>query len=439
MSLNNLIDAAVEKNNDALVKSLQELIRINSVYSEPKPGMPYGEGAAKALENALNLCASLGFRTKNLDNYVGYAEIGEGEEMFGIVVHLDVVPEGSGWLYPPYSATIADGKLYGRGAIDDKGPAVSCIYAVKSILDAGVVPNKRIRIIFGADEETAWRDVEHYMEAGEEIPTCGIAPDANFPVIFAEEALLGFGLVMDKTAAGIEEISGGTASNAVPDSCKATVIDKNGNPVTIETAGVAAHASLPHLGENAISKLMEELYAKHESGEINCPLSVFYHEKIGMDYYGEKLGFDVSDDSGRFTCNVGVARIEDNNVVLEFDMRVPVSLDPDDVTAKMKEHIKPYGLELVGEGCTPSVFMDKNGEMIKTLMNVYREITGDTETEPMAIGGATFARAFPNTVAFGALFPGRPMTEHQKNEHIELEDLTLMTKIYAQAIALLTK
>jgi len=435
MSLNSLIDAAVEKNNDELVKSLQELIRINSVCSDPKPGMPFGEGAAKALENALALCANLGFRTKNLDNYIGYAEIGEGEEIFGIVVHLDVVPEGSGWLYPPFSATIADGKMYGRGTIDDKGPAVSCIYAIKSILDAGIVPNKRIRIIFGADEETAWRDVEYYAEAGEEIPACGIAPDANFPVIFAEEALLGFELRMDKKAAGIEEISGGTASNAVPDSCKAIVLDKNDSPVTIETTGIAAHASLPHLGENAISKLMEQLYAKHESGEINCPVSVFYHDKFGMCYYGEKLGLDVTDDSGRFTCNIGVAKIDGNELVLDVDMRVPVTLDPDDVIAKMKEHIAPYGLTLTGENCTPSVFMDKNGEMIQTLMHVYQEITGDTESEPLAIGGATFARAFPNTVAFGALLPGRPMTEHQKNEFIDLADLLLITKIYAQAIA----
>ena len=439
MSLNSLIDAAVEKNNDALVKSLQELIRINSVYSDPKPGMPFGEGAAKALENALALCANLGFRTKNMDNYVGYAEIGEGEEMLGIVVHLDVVPEGSGWLYPPFSATIADNKMYGRGTIDDKGPAVSCIYAVKSILDAGIVPNKRIRMIFGADEETAWRDVEYYAAAGEEIPTCGIAPDANFPVIFAEEALLGFELRMNRKASGIEEISGGTATNAVPDACKAVVLDKNGNKITVETVGVAAHASLPHLGENAISKLMEELYAKHESGEINCPIAAFYHDKFGMCYYGEYLGFDVTDDSGRFTCNIGTAAVDGDEIVLGVDMRVPVTLNPDDVVAKMKEHIAPYGLTLTGESCTPSVFMDKNSEMIKTLMRVYSEITGDTESEPLAIGGATFARAFPNTVAFGALLPGRPMTEHQKNEFIDLDDLLLITKIYAQAIAKLVE
>lgn len=158
-----------------------------------------------------------------------------------------------------------------------------------------------------------------------------------------------------------------------------------------------------------------------------------------MCYYGENLGFDVTDDSGRFTCNIGTAAVDGDEIVLGVDMRVPVTLNPDDVIAKMKEHIAPYGLTLTGEGCTPSVFMDKNSEMIKTLMSVYSEITGDTESEPLAIGGATFARAFPNTVAFGALLPGRPMTEHQKNEFIDLDDLLLITKIYAQAIAKLVE
>ncbi len=438
MALNKNIDIAVEKNFDALVKDLQSLIQIKSVYDEEKPGMPFGEGCAAALNRALEICESLGFRTKNFDNYVGYAEIGEGEEMLGVVVHVDVVPEGNGWVEPPYAANIVDGVMYGRGTVDDKGPAVSCIYAVKAIYDAGLIPNKRIRFIFGADEETGWRDLEHYMEIGEEIPTYSIAPDANFPVIFAEKSMLGFDLVMDKKAAGIEEITGGNAVNAVPDHCKAVVTDKAGNKVEVEMTGVAAHASLPELGENAISKLMGELYKKHEAGEIDCPLAVFYNDKIAMDYNGNNFNVNCEDESGNLTMNVGLAGIDGDNVVLGVDVRCPVTHDYNAVVANIKAQAAEYGVTLTNDYATDPLYMEKDSELVKTLMSVYQEITGDM-SEPIAIGGATFARAVPNAVAFGALLPGRPLTEHQANEHVVLDDLMLITKIYAQAIAALVQ
>ncbi|MBE6030772.1 MAG: M20 family metallopeptidase [Clostridiales bacterium] len=436
MALNKNIDLAVEKNFDALVKDLQSLIQIRSVWAEEEPGMPFGKGCADALGRALEICENLGFKTVNYDNYVGYAEIGEGEEMLGIVVHVDVVPEGNGWNEPPFAANIVDGIMWGRGTIDDKGPAVSCIYAVKAIYDAGLIPNKRIRFIFGADEETGWRDLEHYAEVGGEIPTYSIAPDANFPVIFAEKSMLGFDLVMDKKAAGIVSIEGGNAVNAVPDFCKAVVTDKNGNELTVEMEGVAAHASLPELGENAISKLMGELYKKHVAGEIECPIAVFYNDKIAMDYNGNNFGVNCEDESGNLSMNIGLAGIDGDNVVLGVDVRCPVTHDYDAIVENIKGQVEAYGIKLENYYATGPLYMEKDSELVKTLMSVYQEMTGDM-SEPIAIGGATFARAVPNAVAFGALLPGRPLTEHQANEHIVLDDLMLITKIYAQAIAAL--
>lgn len=430
----NQLELAVSRYESAVVESLQQLVRINSVLSEEKPGMPFGEGPAKALESVLALCEKLGFRTKNLDNFVGYAEVGQGEEMLGILTHMDVVPEGTGWIYPPYNAVIADGKLFGRGTIDDKGPAIAAIYAVKAVMDAGIPLTKRIRILFGADEETGWRDMDHYMEAGEEVPTYSFAPDANFPVIFAEKGCLYFDLTMDAKEAGILSIAGGTASNAVPESCEIQVLGKDGIPVTVIAEGVAAHASLPEQGENAISKAMEELYTLDVSGTIRCPLASFYHEKIGMDYLGTGFGIAGSDESGCLTWNVGTATVADGKLRLSVDIRYPVTWDSQKLLNTIIAQAGEYGLAVEDAGTSAPLYMPKDSELIRKLMVVYRSITGD-ESEPLAIGGGTFARAMPNAVAFGPLLPGRPMTEHQKDEYILLEDLKTTTRIYAHAVA----
>lgn len=427
------LDDAVSRYDATVIENLQEIVRINSVLAEEQPGMPFGEGPAKALEYVLNLCRDLGFRTKNMDNYVGYAEIGQGDEMLGILTHLDVVPEGSGWSYPPYSATIADGKLYGRGAIDDKGPAIAAIYAVKAVMDAGIPLRKRVRIIFGTDEETGWRDMDYYFQQGEEVHTYSFAPDASFPVIFAEKGCVYFDLTMDAADSGLLSISGGTASNAVPELCTAQVADVNGKILTFQAEGIAAHASLPEQGENAISKVMEQIYSCHKEGTVHCAISQFYHDKINMDYLGRGFGISGSDESGCLTLNVGTATIKNGKLCFSVDIRHPVAWNSNQILDTITVQAKEYGLMVENAGFSGPLYMKTDSTLIQKLVVVYRELTGD-ESEPLAIGGGTFARAMPNTVAFGPLLPGRPMTEHQKDEFIFLDDLKLITRIYAHAV-----
>lgn len=191
-----ILDQYVDILKDELVKSTQEIIKIKSTEGEPKPGMPYGEGPGKALEKALMIADSLGFKTKNVDGYVGYAEYGEGDEMVGVLGHLDVVPEGDGWDYPPYGAEIHDGKIYGRGATDDKGPIMASLYALKAIKDSGLKLSKRVRILFGTNEETGSKEIEYYLKH-DEAPTIGFTPDANYPVIYAEKGITMFEVVKD--------------------------------------------------------------------------------------------------------------------------------------------------------------------------------------------------------------------------------------------------
>ncbi|HHY13423.1 MAG TPA: Sapep family Mn(2+)-dependent dipeptidase, partial [Thermoanaerobacterales bacterium] len=182
------LEKQIERYRNDIIKSVQEQIKIKSVKGESKPGMPFGEGPREALEHALKLSEELGFKTKNVDGYAGHAEYGEGDDIVGVLVHLDVVPEGTGWVHPPYGGEIHDGKIYGRGTIDNKGPAIAALYALKALKDSGVNMKRRVRIIFGTDEESGWEDMDYYME-NEENPMCGFSPDALFPIINSEKGI----------------------------------------------------------------------------------------------------------------------------------------------------------------------------------------------------------------------------------------------------------
>lgn len=184
-----MFEQAIESLKNDIISSTCELIKIPSVLSHSDTSsMPFGENCNRALEYVLDLGKNLGFRTKNIDGYCGYIEFGEGKEMLGIIGHLDVVPEGENWTYPPFDAHIFNNKIYGRGAIDDKGPVIASLYAMKAVIDTCKV-NKRVRLILGLNEENDWKCIEHYKKC-EEPPTFGFSPDADFPCIYAEKALL---------------------------------------------------------------------------------------------------------------------------------------------------------------------------------------------------------------------------------------------------------
>jgi len=423
-----------------MLRSLSELIRIPSVKAEKSEAGPFGENIAKALDHTLSLCDNLGFRTKNCDDYCGYAEIGEGETLFGILAHLDVVPAGEGWDHPPFGAEIDDEKLYGRGAIDDKGPIIACIYAIKELMDEDVRFNCRIRFIFGLDEESGWEDMDHYLKQ-EELPSVGFTPDADFPVIYGEKGILTFWFEDPKPDEDLmgEYIIGGDAINMVPAFCRASVLMKTGELKEIEVRGVAAHGSTPEVGDNAISKIMHKLYEMKSRGDLSPDSKLdkiinFYHDKIGYDYLGKDAGYARADqESGDLTINVGMIEVKDKVCKIGIDMRYPVTHKYDEILEGIRENIRNTHMTIGSVDHLKPVFMDQNSDLIRTLLSVYREITGDP-SEPLTMGGGTYARAMDNIVAFGPLFPGTVDTAHQKDEYISLSDLTKIKEIYKAAI-----
>lgn len=413
-----------------MLKTLDELCSFKSVaVNTENPENPYGEEVNKSLKYMLNLCEGFGFRTKNLDNRLGYAEIGDGEELFGVLCHLDVVPVGKGWDYEPFAATVDGDRIYGRGVIDDKGPCVASVYAMKDILDSGRKLNKRIRIIFGQSEENGhWTDMDYYKEH-EELPTMGITPDGDFPAIYGEKGIFRCIMSIPKEKAGFLRISGGQAANMVPDEARAEV--KIGDrTVEFFEEGKAAHGSLPHMGENAVSKLMRAVGEKTDE----CFLANFYNEHIGFDLHGERINLGISDEqSGKLTFNVGKIEMDETNVNLYIDIRYPVTYSLIDISKRLDETVEPFGFTTFLENHQLPVYMDKDGAFIKKLIEVYREHTG-RDDEPRVIGGGTYARAMSNIVAFGPMIPGRELTEHQKNEYILAEDFYLLRDIYRDAL-----
>lgn len=412
--------------NEKFYSDLDGILRIPSVAIDGDEKYPFGEECAKALDYMLDLCDSFGFRTKRCGNYLGYAEIGEGDEIVGILAHLDVVPAGSDWDYPPFALTKAtvDGeiRLIGRGVEDDKGPALICVYAMKKLLDDGVKLNRRVRLIFGLTEERGeWLDMQYYCKT-EQLPVVGFTPDAGFPTAYGEKGIAHLALTIKN--AGVDLVSGGSAANMVPDHC---ICEKDG--VKFEAVGKSAHGSVPKLGKNAIIACMEKLH-----GASPCSLSKFVTECFDERCDGSLLGCACSDEpSGELSLNLGVASSEGGDATLIIDIRYPVTADFSKIAAAIEKKCSEYGVvATILENKAP-VYFDKNGPLITTLCEIFKEHTG-SDAEPFVMGGGTYARAMPNIVSFGPGFPGAPETAHQKNEFFLDKYVDTACKIYSDTI-----
>ena len=332
---------------------------------------------------------------------------------------------------PPRGGAGAPGCL-GGAPLDDKGPTLAALFAMKDVQDAGVPLKRRIRLIFGQSEETSrWDDMEWY-KAHEELPVFGFTPDADFPALCGEKGILNFELSIPLAESGLLSIQGGEAMNMVPAQCTAAFPESDG-PTAIVTTGASAHASTPEKGENAISAMMDALIRRG----VQSPLVDFYQAHIGYDLHGERLGCAFSDEeSGQLTVNVGLARTEEARIVLSLDIRNPVTFTRQQVQSALETACAPYGITVECVKDMPPVYMDKNGKVIQAMMAVYRSVTGD-DSPPKVIGGGTYARAMPGIVAFGPMRPGRECTEHEKDEYILLDDLFQAQEIYRRTIEVL--
>jgi len=476
MNYFNLIDEYREE----MVSTLQELLSIKSVVTKgittkEEGFLPFGAGVHACFSYMLNKAKADGFETENVDNYGGHIEFGgfsfdeAGEmtatssEVVGVLAHLDVVPEGADWKYPPYGGEIADGKIYGRGASDNKGPVIASYYAMKALKDAGIIPEKKVRLILGLDEETNWEGITHYLSK-EKAPDVGFTPDADFPVIHGEKGILIFELVkkIGKTSnKGLElrTIMGGNAANMVADSARAVLRGDNyelvrevvanyksesghrvnvkgmGKSLEITTHGISSHGARPEQGLNAISIMMELLGRLPIVNEDMADFIGFYNEHIGFSLDGSKIGCGLSDEvSGKLIFNVGKINVDSEAARLDINVRYPVTSNEQEVYTSMMPVLNRHNFGIIMLKHHLPVYFPEDHPMVTTLMDVYRHQTGDMDSKPVIIGGGTYARAASGIVAFGATFPGEEEVAHQKDEYIAIDSLVKAAKIYAEAI-----
>ncbi|WP_312095669.1 dipeptidase PepV [Niallia sp.] len=463
----------VHNRKDSLLEDLQGLLQIKSVLDEENAtdDAPFGQGVKEALTYMLSLGEKDGFVSKNVQNVAGHLLYGEGAESVGILCHVDVVPEGDGWTSNPYKAEIRDGKIYARGALDDKGPTMAAYYAMKIVKELHLPLTKEIRMIIGTDEESDWRCVDTYFQE-ESMPTIGFAPDADFPIIYAEKGISDFDIVQkfSKTVSDTGEVkilsfASGRRYNMVPDFARAVLEVKEGEQTEIiqryqnylklenvpgrylidngdlvlELEGVSAHGLEPNNGVNAGLKLANFL-VELKLDEKAAHYFQFVRNFFVNDSRGKKLGIDYEDDiTGELTLNAGILEYHfDRGGKIGQTVRYPVTNDMDKAKEKLTKLLTEHGFSLENFSDSKPHYVEKDSGLIQTLSKVYEEQTGE-KAKLLSIGGGTYARSLEKGVAFGPLFPGREDIAHKKDEYMYIEDLIKATAIYAQAIYELAK
>ena len=439
----------------ALLSCLQENIRIPSVQGEAEEGAPYGADVRRSLDHVLACAEKLGFRTKNVDNYVGWCEYGEGDEMVAVLGHLDVVPAGDGWSFDPWGGEIRDGRIFGRGTMDDKGPSIAALYALAALRDSGMPLRRRIRLLFGCNEETGSADIKYYLAHGGEIPVMGFTPDGEYPVINGEKGIINVTFSHRYTQTGelkILSIHGGTAPNVVPASAcaklacpqalaqricqlKAPKIRYTATEygVFVEAEGVSAHGSTPGEGENAIGRLILALDTLPFEGEM-ADIIHFLAQKLAMETDGKSAGIYLQDAvSGELTLNWGTLDADGSSLSMKINYRYPVTKEFDDCGPALNESFAAAGFEKAAETHKAKLYIPEDSQLVRTLLKVYSEHTGH-DGKAKCIGGGTYAKALPNILAFGPIFPGDEVREHKPDEFIEIPKLMKNAQIIAAAM-----
>lgn len=427
-----------------MIAAISRLVEIPSVFAESSE-YPFGAAVDHCLDVALAMMAGLGFRTfKAPDGMYGYAEIGEGE-LFSVLCHLDVVQarQEDGWEHDPFRPMVQGDWLCGRGTQDDKGPSVAAIYALKSLLDEGHKLNKRVRFIFGIDEETMWDSIHAYCDR-EERPMSGFVPDSTFPLTYAEKGLLQLQIRSGKGFA--LPCRGGDSMNAVSAHAECPhdpaveralrelefAFHMDGDTVCVE--GLTAHAKNPWKGVNANLHLLRALRQagyEHDAITFACDM---LDKKFRFEGFSQE---DLSDFSGPVTVNLGKFSLDEQGAVLGIDLRLPVTCEKETILALVREKAAACHMTVEEFDWLRPIHVPLDSPLVSKLLQAYREVTGDAKTEPYISAGATFARAFDNCVAFGANMPHSPTSEHQPNERISIIKLMQATEVYRRAFSYL--
>ena len=429
----------VLKYKDQIIKDLEKFISINSVlvkYDPTNLEAPFGEGPRKALDFISEIAARDKFQNRNVANHVVEINYGDQKNFIVMAGHVDVVPIGKGWNTDPFKMVYSekDDMLRGRGTLDDKGPGLAAYYALKIIKEQNIQLKRRVKLLFGSDEESGSRCIKKYNELVTEIPDYGFIPDAEFPLIFSEKGILRIDILIRNE--DILKIDATNVYNMVPEYAEIEFMDQ----CVKKCEGKSAHGSLPHLGENAILKLAYNLDKEEIENNLTYILNKYFileGKKFLTDTKGELLGIKtINQETGDLSLNLGVHAIEGEYVKIGLDIRYPSNTTNEKIITTIKDTLSKSKVECIVREVSNNdpLYFSPVSKLVKTLEGIYRKHTGDNKTPILAIGGGTYAREFKNTIAFGAEFPNREPLMHAPNEGYPLKDLLQSVEIYIDAI-----
>ena len=464
LTYKNAIDNYIEEHREPFLAQLSELCRINSEKAQPQEGMPYGAGAAECLAAALNMAEESGFEVRNYDGYVGTVDLNSTlPARLDILAHLDVVPAGSGWTETePFSPLVKDGRIYGRGTSDDKGPAIAVLYAMQAVKELGIPLRGNVRLILGTDEECGSSDIAYYYSKEKEAPMT-FSPDAEFPVVNIEKGRFhgrlfkkfressggseivaaGAGIKVNVVPANAQALIRGIPADEISKACDRACTETEVNfmseeredGILVSAAGKGAHASTPEDGNNALTGLLVFL-AKlpfeniEQISAVKELLSFFPHGDVN----GTALGLDMSDEiSGRFTSAISILEMDPAGISAEFDCRIPVCGDNSGVPDIIREKVGAAGFTLEAEAYSKAHHVPGDSDFVRTLLASYETFTGE-KGECIAMGGGTYVHDLEHGVAFGAIMPGTDTHMHGPDEFAVIDELITAAKIYALAI-----
>lgn len=439
--MKNYLNAYLDDHKEEMLQVLSDFVAIPSVSSDM-------EKVREALEFALDLGEKMGFRTETcLDSQVGVIEMGNGEETLGILSHVDVVPAGDreDWDSDPYQTVIKDGRIYGRGTVDDKGMIVASLYAMKAAAEYAAEHNmpihKKVQLILGTQEEVEWTDMDAYVEHYP-LPDYGFSPDGEYPICNVEKGTADFTLTFDVAeeaedadAVYVTAVDCGVAKNSVPGKAIATL----SNGETITAMGKAVHSCQPERGVNALFVLCDMLKEKGVAKNKLMTLIDVVTEAF-TDVYGR--GIDMYDESeyyqGEFVHRNAFSptlfHAKDGKAEVNINNRFAYGTKEQDLYDGMAKFAEANGGSVTEWTAMPAVFVSAESPFLKILAEAYEDVSGLKNEFTLAYGGS-YAKAMPNVVSWGPLFPGEEDTCHEVNEYIDIKSMMNSAKIFAQSVA----
>ncbi len=451
-----------DNHKEEIISLLSSLVKVPSVMAMPEGEFPFGKEPATALGIMLDKAEKMGFTVHNSDNYYGtvdYLPDGVSKPQLAVLCHLDVVPAGKGWTYEPFEVTEKDGILYGRGVTDDKGPAVSALYALYSIKELGTKLSKGVRLIFGTNEENGSADIEYYLKH-DKMPEMVFTPDASYPLINCEKGMARTQYTAELDNDDIIEINGGQVINAVPAECYAILVPKheskicsyininkndcnftfehtNGN-IKVICKGESAHASTPEKAKNAIIAMLELLISLDIKADTKTLMSDILKRYPYGETDGSSLGVACKDESGALTCVLSLIHCENGKLTFNTDTRFPIGMTTEQLKSKLEKSIENTEISISDFMGTNAHYASPDSFLVKTLLDVYEEHT-DRKGECIAIGGGTYVHGIEGGVAFGVEHPDTDYRIHGADEFVPVSELLDNTVIFAKAIEKLCK